>query len=213
MRVGGQATSDALLNLQADGFVYRADNVRLTAADAGRVNVRNAVTALGVVREPLTTVRVASSTTWSSICAAMCGTPVDGPLSRLAEDGLEDSASGLVRINPEQEISDGRFAWANDLQSGTTGEMGDVVDLDGRPVFCIAGTGSLVEHATDLEETGYLTTGRIRFRTLEDKLFKYLRLRTDALTGSVSVSAVTSGRPCATSVSRAKSCAPRVPGL
>lgn len=108
-----------------------------------------------------------------------------------AENGLEDATSGLVRIDPETEISEGRFAYANDLQSGLTGEMGDVVDLDGRPVFCIAGTGTRIEHATQLVASGYLTTGRIRYRTLESKLFKYIKLRTDALVGAVSIDAVT----------------------
>jgi hypothetical protein len=116
---------------------------------------------------------------------------VDRFVYAAAENGLEDDTSGLVRIDPETEISEGRFAWANDLQSETTGEMGQVVDLAGRLVFCIAATGSIIEHATNLVETGYLTTGRIRFRTLESKLFKYLKLRTDALVGSVSVEAVT----------------------
>jgi hypothetical protein len=108
-----------------------------------------------------------------------------------AENGLEDGTSGLVRIDPETEISEGRFAYANDLQAGATGELGDVVDLDGRPVFAVAATGSLIQHSTNLVSTGYLTTGRIRYRTLESKLFKFLRLRTDALVGSIQVDAVT----------------------
>jgi hypothetical protein len=108
-----------------------------------------------------------------------------------AENGLEDGTSGLVRIDPETEISEGRFAWANDLQAGATGQMGDVVDLNSRPVFALYDDGTIIEHATDLEETGYLTTGRVRYRTLENKVFKYVRLRTDALVGTISVTAVT----------------------
>ncbi len=108
-----------------------------------------------------------------------------------AENGLEDGKSGLVRIDPEQQISDGRFAWANDLQAGQTGTMGGLVELNGRPVFVLQGVGTIIQHATDLVATGYLTTGRIRYRTLESKLFKYIRLRTDALTGTIAITAVT----------------------
>ncbi len=108
-----------------------------------------------------------------------------------AEDGLEGHVSGLVRIDPETEISEGRFAWANDLSAGVNGTMGDVVDLNGRPVFALYEDGTLIEHATDLVPTGYLTTGRVRYRTLENKIFKFIRLRTDALVGSITVTAVT----------------------
>jgi len=55
----------------------------------------------------------------------------------------------------------------------------------------MSATGTRIQHATDLEETGYLTTGRIRFRTLENKRFKNIRLRTDALVGTISCTAVT----------------------
>jgi hypothetical protein len=39
------------------------------------------------------------------------------------------------------------------------------------------GQGSYLESATVLEPTGYFTTGRIRFNTLEPKIFKFLTVR------------------------------------
>ena len=103
--------------------------------------------------------------------------------------GMPDGSSGLVRIDPEAETTEGRFAWANDLAVGATTAVVGVVTLGTRPVIAVA-VGSFVEHPTDLVTTGFLQTGRIRFRTLENKVFKRIRLRTDPLAGSIQVAAV-----------------------
>jgi hypothetical protein len=50
-----------------------------------------------------------------------------------------------------------------------------------------------IQHASNLITSGYLTTGRCRFNTLEPKLFKYFSIRTPLLQGNLSVSLLDDG--------------------
>jgi hypothetical protein len=107
-----------------------------------------------------------------------------------------DGKSGLWRVDlgqPIQSGSDGavRFAYATDLQAGVTGTVSAVTNFgtSDRMAFAVVGSGSYLESADTLVETGYLQTGRVRFSTLEPKIFKFLSVRTtEPLAGSVSAS-------------------------
>jgi hypothetical protein len=105
-----------------------------------------------------------------------------------------DTKSGLVRIDLGNPI-DGQlqFAYATDLQSHVSGTVSSValVGTSGRLVFGINTVGAYVEHATDLEPTGYLTTGYVRYHTLEPKLFKYIKVRAESVAGTINVAVVT----------------------
>lgn len=114
-----------------------------------------------------------------------------------------DGSSGLYRVDLGQ-ITDNsggapavlRYAWATDLQTHVTGAVTGVTifGATSRKVVAVSGQGSYLEHATELEETGYLQTGRIRYSTLEPKLFKYVNLRTeDPLQGTVEIESVDTG--------------------
>ncbi|MFF3363578.1 hypothetical protein [Streptomyces misionensis] len=118
-----------------------------------------------------------------------------------ATNGI-DGKSGLYRVDLGQPVQDtsssagGRFAYATDLQAQVAGEVTSVTNFgtSDRMVFTVMGQGAYLEHATDREASGYLQTGRIRFNTLEPKIFKFVSVKTPAaLMGSVGVSVIDPG--------------------
>lgn len=103
-----------------------------------------------------------------------------------------DGNSGLFRVDLGTEIRPGRFAYASDLQAHVTGEVNSICQFgtSGRMAFGVAGAGSYLEHSTDLEPSGYLQTGRIRYHTVELKAFRGVKIRGPQLQGSLSVAYV-----------------------
>ena len=101
---------------------------------------------------------------------------------------------GVIRIDLSNELETLRFAWANDIYyDGVTGhETTGCAFADGtdRLTFCTtyasAANGYLyIEDASTLVTSGYLTTGNIRYGTLEPKNFKRLLGRGDFTYGSM----------------------------
>jgi hypothetical protein len=96
-----------------------------------------------------------------------------------------DTFSGLYRVDLSQPIYDNgtsaslRFAYATDLQTHLTGAVTGVTNFgtSDRMVIGQVGQGAYLESATVLEPTGYFNTGRIRYNTLEPKIFKFLTVR------------------------------------
>jgi len=102
-----------------------------------------------------------------------------------------DGKSGLIRIDLSQETEPGRYAYAKDLSSGTTGICRAVAFIGdtGRPAFAVASSGVYFEHATNKITTGFLDTGFIRYATIEKKYFKLIKPRiTLPMFGSITVS-------------------------
>lgn len=113
-----------------------------------------------------------------------------------------DGNSGLYRVDLGQPLQSGdispsvRFAYATDLQAHVTGEVSGVTNHGNsdRMALAVIAQGSYLESATVLESTGYLETGRVRFNTIEPKIFKFVTVRTAApLKGSVAVSVIDPG--------------------
>lgn len=113
-----------------------------------------------------------------------------------------ESKSGLYRVDLGQPIQDNggspsvRYAYATDLQAKQTGEVCSVTNFgnSNRMVFAVVGQGSYLESATVLESTGYLKTGRVRYNTLEKKIYKFISVKTpSSLFGSVAVSVLDPG--------------------
>jgi hypothetical protein len=92
-----------------------------------------------------------------------------------------DGKSGLIRIDLSQETEPGRYAYAKDLSSGTTGNCRAVAFIGdtGRAAFAVAGSGVYFEHPTNKTPTGFLDTGFIRYATIEKKYFKLIKPRFD----------------------------------
>ncbi|MFJ2650866.1 hypothetical protein ACIO1C_29625 [Streptomyces sp. NPDC087420] len=112
------------------------------------------------------------------------------------------SASGLYRVDLGQPIQDNggspsvRYAYATDLQSKQTGEVCSATNFGNsdRMVFGVVGQGSYLESASSLEASGYLRTGRVRYNTLEPKIYKFVSVKTpNSLMGSVGVSVLDPG--------------------
>jgi hypothetical protein len=110
---------------------------------------------------------------------------------------------GLTRIDLGNELETLRFAYANDIYyESVTGHVTTAVCFDGntdptttdRLMFATAyasGDGAIyVEDATTLRTSGYLTTGNIRYGTLEPKNFKRLLGRGDFTKGSMTLETV-----------------------
>lgn len=107
--------------------------------------------------------------------------------------------AGVIRIDLSNELETLRFAWANDLyMDGVSGKPTTAcafADGTDRLVFCTARASSVdgsvyIEDAATLRTSGYLTTGNIRYGTLEPKNFKRLLGRGDFNYGSMTLETV-----------------------
>jgi hypothetical protein len=115
-----------------------------------------------------------------------------------AAAGIGSIDAGLIRIDLGNEIEPLRFAFANDLQvSQETPHYTTAVAFIGatnRLAFATAydaTNGAIyIESADTLVNTGYLTTGNIRYGTLEPKNFKRLLGRGDFAFGSMTLETV-----------------------
>ena len=111
-------------------------------------------------------------------------------------DSGEGGNSGIYRVDLSQPLTGGGYAYATDVYGDSvTGKVEGVANLgDGRVAFCINGDGLYVEHATELLESGELTTGIIRYETLENKAWKRMKLRTEGtLNGDIDIFRVENG--------------------
>jgi hypothetical protein len=93
-----------------------------------------------------------------------------------------------------QLLSDGKYAYATDLCSGTTGACNGIAFIGetGRASFVVDGDGVYFQHATNKVASGYIDTGATRFNTIEKKHFKFVKVRTSApLNGYIAVSTIT----------------------
>lgn len=98
--------------------------------------------------------------------------------------------TGLVRIDLGTQVETLRFAYANDLQAVGSGRHTGGVAFAGssdRLVFTSLDNGTngtvYIENDSVLRSSGWLTTGKIRFNTTEDKYFKYVKERADYADG------------------------------
>ena len=111
--------------------------------------------------------------------------------------GIGSLDAGLIRIDLGQNILDEplRFAYANDLQvAQTTTHFTTGVSFIGatnRLAFCtefeVTSGAIYTESATVLRTSGYLTTGAIRYGTLEPKNYKLIRGRGEFTNGALDI--------------------------
>jgi hypothetical protein len=111
--------------------------------------------------------------------------------------GIGAVNGGLIRIDLSNELETLRFAWANDLEvSQTTEHYTTAVSFVGatnRLAFATAHNttdGAIYIESDSLVPSGYLTTGNIRYGTLEPKNFKRLIGRGDFQYGSLGLLSV-----------------------
>jgi hypothetical protein len=111
--------------------------------------------------------------------------------------GIGSLDAGLIRIDLGQGIEGEqlRFAWANDLQFAQTAEHYTTgvafLGTTNRLAFCTAYEATdgaiYLESETTLKSSGYVTTGGIRYGTLEPKNYKFIRARGDFSFGAMDI--------------------------
>ena len=113
--------------------------------------------------------------------------------------GIGALNGGLIRIDLSTEIEPLRFAWANDLEISQTTEHYTTavafVGVTNKLSFATAHNttdGAIYTESDNLVPSGYLTTGNIRYGTLEPKNFKRLLGRGDFIYGSMTLETVDS---------------------
>ena len=115
-----------------------------------------------------------------------------------AATGVGELDGGLTRIDLGLEISPLRFAYANDVYVSQTAEHYTTacafIGTTNRIAFATAyevTDGAIYLESTNLYPSGYLTTGYIRYNTLEPKNFKRLVARGEFEFGSMTLETVT----------------------
>jgi hypothetical protein len=108
--------------------------------------------------------------------------------------GSIDECPGLYRIDLANELEDLRFAYATDTYLSGVSGYATSVDFIGNTnqiAFTTSGSnGIAVQSTTVLSSTGYVTTGKIRFGTLENKVFKLLKALVDNTYGNFAISSI-----------------------
>jgi hypothetical protein len=112
-----------------------------------------------------------------------------------AATGIGSVDGGLIRIDLGTEIDNLVFAYANDLQVEQTTEhyttgvafLGATNRLAFTTAYNVTDGAIYVESASTLVTNGYLTTGNIRYNTLEKKNFKRLLGRGNFTYGSMTL--------------------------
>lgn len=102
-----------------------------------------------------------------------------------------DGKSGVIRIDLSQEVEPGRYAYAKDLSTETTGCSCGIAFLgsSGRLVLAMDDEGIFYESITEKIATGFLETGFIRYGTIEKKHFKLIKPRIKTpMDGSIAIS-------------------------
>lgn len=107
----------------------------------------------------------------------------------------DDDVARVYRVDVSaQPEDDGSFAWAEDVTITDTGYFNDLAIVEDGRVVAAFTAGSPApywyQHATELVTTGVLSVGRIRYRTTEPKVFKYLAIDVEPLNGSIEIDAV-----------------------
>lgn len=106
---------------------------------------------------------------------------------------------GVIRLDLGNEIETLRFAYANDVYyPGVSNKVTTSCAFAGStnqimfttPYSSATGGYVYTEHATILASTGYITTGKIRYATLEDKIFKVLKFIGRNNYGTVSINTI-----------------------
>jgi hypothetical protein len=110
--------------------------------------------------------------------------------------GTINGSAGLYRVDLGTEIESLRFAYANDTYlSGATGYATsvDFIGNTNQLAFTTSGSnGIAIQSDTVLASSGSITTGKIRFSTLEPKNFKRLLARGNYDNGSMTLYSIES---------------------
>ena len=98
------------------------------------------------------------------------------------------------RVDTSNDLSQLVFPYAKDISCQFVGAITSVASVSGTRLICTASDGTTWEQSlTNYVDTGYLLTGRIRFRTTEYKQFKNLGVEIEPLNGAIAVDLIKEG--------------------
>jgi hypothetical protein len=108
--------------------------------------------------------------------------------------GTINGCPGLYRIDLGSEIENLRFAYAKDTYLTSVTGYATSVDFVGNTnqiAFTTSGSnGIAIQSTTVLAATGSVTTGKIRYGTLENKIFKTIKPRLDNTNGGLVITSI-----------------------
>lgn len=85
--------------------------------------------------------------------------------------------SGMVRLDLSEPSDQNFYAYANDQVVASTAAVSGLAQKGATGTFAIAcDDGAVYTTSSELAEFGYLRTSRVRYSTLEDKSFRFLKL-------------------------------------
>ena len=99
-------------------------------------------------------------------------------------------ASGIYRIYLGQLLDDGSYPYATDIvATGTTGSVDSLAffPTSAQLFFSVSGSGTWLQHATNLVAEGTLQTAIVNWGTLEKKSWKRVRVETGTLNGNIEI--------------------------
>lgn len=102
---------------------------------------------------------------------------------------IDATSTGIGRMDVSTQISTNQPAWASDLMVTAQGAVPSISLYGTRPVFTVTGSGVYCEHATNLVASGTLETGLYRWGVIDQKLVPKWDMHTEALAGTVVLSA------------------------
>jgi hypothetical protein len=116
--------------------------------------------------------------------------------------GITDLQAGVIRIDLAQSIENEplRFAYANDLQYAIASNhpttsvafVGSTNQLAFTTAYKVNNGAVYLENMSSLVPSGYITTGRIRYATLENKVFKLMKALVDNTNGAITIQSIDS---------------------
>ena len=112
-----------------------------------------------------------------------------GPYIYFGWTNIDSSSTGIGRISIADQVGTNQPAYASDLMVTGQGNVVDIHEFDGSPVFTVAGLGAYRQHPTNLVESGFLESGVYRWGVPDAKFVPKWDLRTEPLTGTVMLSA------------------------
>lgn len=113
------------------------------------------------------------------------------------EARLPDGTSGAIKVNLAERIGDTlQFAYATDAAVAGTGVVNSVAYLGNseRLAFAVASSGVFLQSATQLVSSGWIRSGRTRYKTVEPKWFRLVDVGAVLPAGSIAVSAISEGQ-------------------
>lgn len=98
------------------------------------------------------------------------------------------TSTGIGRINVADQVATNQPSYASDLMVTGQGEILDVHEYDGYPIFTVSGLGAYRQHPTNLVASGTIDSGVYRWGVPDGKFIPKWDIRTEPLSGTVSLS-------------------------